>query len=212
MRRHKKPRRPHPLFEPLESRLLLSGDGLVDADPGPVEPNGVVFRMLGVDNDTDDADGDGKLGLNDVPTKSAMGGEAMELTLASDEATPVPCNASATVWDDSPIVHAFAEPLPDDMYVGATELNALTTVTGRHNDGLLIMFLLNTSTGDEAENSGPSAWAGVDNTVILASRPIIENILGSTENFETTAAPEPTSLTFNGRGIDLNDDMKIDSL
>ena len=45
----------HPVFEPLESRLLLSGDGLVDVDPGPVEPNGVVIRMLGIDNSTDAA-------------------------------------------------------------------------------------------------------------------------------------------------------------
>ena len=186
---------------------MLSGDGLMDANPGPVEPNGVVIRMLGIDNHVDphDADGDGKLGLADVPTKSAMDGEPISLTFGDKDvgllagriaqAVPTPSITTSTVWDDTDIVHvfaeslsdggvpvnrevvpprwddtdvvhAFAEPLPDDLYVETAELAGF-------QDGKLRLDAV---------------------------------------QVKTAAAPEPTSLTFNGRGIDLNEDDKIDSL
>lgn len=84
-----------------------------------------------------------------------------------------------------------------------------------------------TDCGRPVKKNG-STDAGSSPDVEPAERPIIIDILGSVEDFQTasedgivlrmvgidndTDAPEPTSLTLNGRGIDLNDEWMVDVL
>ena len=128
MQRHKTSRNRHPLFEPLESRLLLSGDGLVDVDPGPVEPNGVVFRMIGVNNDTDAAE-------NVDPHVVNLLAEVMT----------TPSHGRSHVWDDTDMVHVSAESLPDDQVGGSLAANG-----SRWDDADIVHVLAESLPDDQA--------------------------------------------------------------
>ncbi|MAE67233.1 MAG: hypothetical protein CMJ18_23475 [Phycisphaeraceae bacterium] len=115
MKCHASSRNHQPFFEPLESRVLLSGDGLADLEPGPVAPNGIVFRMVGVDNDTDPDDSANALtvdfaGAVSDPSEDANVDPLIADIMAEDMPTP---NSGNSVWDDSPMAHVVAEAPPE---------------------------------------------------------------------------------------------------
>ena len=172
MKRHKTYRNRHPLFEPLESRLLLSGDGFVDVDPGPVEANGVVLRMVGIDNDTDAAENVDLHVVNllaEVMTtpsqRSSDVWDDTDIVHVSAESLPdrmsVNRAANGLRWDDTDIVHVFVESLPNDQVGVNREADGLRCVTEPHHDGMILQVPDMFASASEAANGTLSSWAGV---------------------------------------------------
>ena len=163
-------------LETLEGRLMMSADPLGMAlgaagDCGPPVGEGKYYESA-------DADGDGKLGLADVPTKSEQGRLGTVI-------------AYEPVWAMAAASFGFGA----DRTISATSYDFGASSS---EDGKVDV------PGSAAPDGAPEPTSltfngrGID---------LNEDAMVDTLNSPAPdGAPEPTSLTFNGRGIDLNDD------
>jgi hypothetical protein len=107
------------------------------------------------------------------------------------------------VWFGQDVRDEFAESLPDDDMAASAGANCITSWTKPHIDGVIVEF--------RARDGG--VWDDTDIVHVSAEAADADGDgkLGLND-VKTNAAGEPTSLTFNGRGIDLNEDAKVDLL
>jgi len=227
-------------FEGLEPRLLLAAAPFIQPD-GPMPQAagpGCGPPVAQEETDAADADGDGKLGLADVPTHGApeptsltFNGRGIDLNddgqvdaLADSPSEGEEAGEQSGydfdfdfdewVWFGQNVRDGFAESLPDDPMAAGGGAYGLTTQTRPHMDGVQLTFQAgDAGIWDDMDMVHAFAETLPDDlyryAVTMAADADGDGKLGLAD-VPTHGAPEPTSLTFNGRGIDLNEDGKVD--
>ena len=193
--------------------MLLSADGCTP-DTGPANPPAIEL-------DAADADGDGRLGLADVKTSSRAAPQPTSLTF---NGRGIDLNGGGywiVINRDTGIIDSAAE--GGDFTIAYEPVWAIGTGRAQCGPPVKADGAVSCMIGIHNSTSDSGSGAGIE----PAELPIIMDVLGSTRDFQldggradpvgqsepgTQNTGEPTSLTFNGRGIDLSAEGRIEPM